>query len=197
MARVLKIIALVLICSGLCVAQTAATDSTFSGTVVDAQGRPVPKVQVIGKRHNAGGGYEDFHGAETDASGSFTIEKVGPAVSFRKEGYRPVTVLLASNTPATVKLPRDADSTWRIPDCRPLEPGQKQLLIGGGLRVTMPRDIRIKHKAGTTPTQTWCSLKVITRSISRRGSAPAITLRQAHCSPLFLMNSGYWDQQSG
>jgi len=102
---------------------------TFSGTVSDADGKP-----IIGARIE----HSDNHleTVQTDATGKFNLHTRAPAVVIRKAGYRSQWLLTTDISEVPIKL-RPGDSNAQIRVCPRAEPCES--ITGWGAEFCFPR----------------------------------------------------------
>jgi hypothetical protein len=122
--------AIVLLCMVVCTPVVAQIAGTVTSSTT---GEPLSKVLVMG---------EGLNWTETDAAGQYSLR---PAkfrgrnarpeipVSFRREGYRPLTrIALGENARINVALEDGRATEWAVPSCRELT--RSALLCGEGLK---------------------------------------------------------------
>jgi hypothetical protein len=137
-------------------AQTPIADRTVTGVVFGASGQPAKNIQVSGCHHNPVGGYEMRH-TRTDLNGRFELGGVGRVIFFRSVEFKPATWIVTSDAPQSVTLENAASTTWQVPACQALQSGYKR--VGSILRITMPRNVRVKRSVGDDTWEDMVSFK--------------------------------------
>jgi hypothetical protein len=144
-AKLTKTVLFLIALAAMSPAQTPTADRTVTGVVFRPSGQPANNIQVSGCHHNPAGGYEMRH-TRTDLNGRFELNGVGRVIFFRGVEFKPETRIVASEAPLSVILEYAANTTWKVPACQASQSNYKEL--GSILRITMPRNVRVKRSVG-------------------------------------------------
>lgn len=110
---------------------------SIQGRVMDSNGTPIAGVTVLS---NAGG----TKSVRTDDAGGFTFNEPATMISFRKQGFRPSSVVIVnSREPLQVVLELVAPTEWRIPRCPPSTHSNS---LGFDFRLTLPSSMKTEAK---------------------------------------------------
>lgn len=132
---------LVLLTFGL-LAAAFSQDSDVSGTVRDAEGRPLPGVSVTAFHHFSGGGAEDLR-SKTDDQGHFELKNVGRVVFFVAPKFEVLTKTRAAlQSPLEVSLKPDLKEHWPATCSADLKAGKR---YGTFFLFLMPQGTKMKH----------------------------------------------------
>jgi hypothetical protein len=103
-------------------------DTPIQGTVVTREGKPIEGVHVYGSQGRCCPVWGEQ--TVTNKEGQFRLERPETVIHFFQESLQPQSIVIRPGRPIVPIVMNPATNAMTVPDCGPLQPGQRR--IGSG-----------------------------------------------------------------